>query len=370
MRKHGFGGEERWFLMSEAKKWLRPGLDTIIHYVTSRCNAQCDHCYFLDRLNKKNDLSKEEQLKFIDNVGPLKALLIGGGEPFISNDLAEIVISYVRKCGVRFTQIPTMAYHAVKMETSLNTILTECPELNLTVNVSIDGFENFHNENRHVPELFKKAIQNMKNVAELQKKYQRLRLCVVTVMMPQNFYSLKEFAHFIQKNVDPDCHILEIMRAKEYETTRPSWRKDTEDLLSYWKELTRYYYNKEKVGSKNFYANRFLRKKLLSFALNNLDTAFLNFLNNRPWPMNCVAGKRIAVMYPEGDLAACELRKRIQNVRDFDFDINAALQSSAFQDEVRKIPQDKCFCTHGCFIPPSVRYSPLMLTRLLFWGEG
>ena len=57
------------FLWDEATKWRRPGLDTLIHYVTSACNAACDHCYFLDRLNAKTDLSKAETFGQIGRLG-------------------------------------------------------------------------------------------------------------------------------------------------------------------------------------------------------------------------------------------------------------------------------------------------------------
>ena len=74
----------------------------------------------------------------------------------------------------------------------------------------------------------------------------------------------------------------------------------------------------------------------------------------------------MAVLYPDGILAACELRDEKINIRDYHFDINAALKSDIFDPVHKDIQAHACDCTHGCFIPTSVRYSPTELLRLLW----
>ena len=64
--------------------------------------------------------------------------------------------------------------------------------------------------------------------------------------------------------------------------------------------------------------------------------------------------------------AVCELRKRVNNVRQFGMNLKAAMSAAEFTDETARVTADKCFCTHGCFIPPSVRYSPRTLARLMW----
>ena len=362
--------EEYAFLKDELVKWRRPSIDTLIHYVTSLCNASCDHCYFLDRLNQKNDLKPDETLQIIKRLGPLKAVLLAGGEPFLCKHLTEVLTAYVRECGVQFAQIPTMAFHSERIQTALDAVLSACPALNLTVNVSLDGFEEFHDGNRHVRGLFKKVLANLRLMLDMKRRYPKLRVCVVSVMMPQNFADLRRLAEFVRDEVDPDLHILEVMRAQEFTVDRPRWRDDVLALLAFWKDLTRYYYGKDQPSSQNLYASRVLKSAIVKFAVNNLEIAFANFLDDAPWPAECVAGRRIAVLYPEGDLAVCELRKRVVNIRDYDLDVHKAMTSPQFKDEVARVPGDKCYCTHGCFIPPSVRYSPGALVRMAVGGRA
>ena len=349
------------FLWDEATKWRRPGLDTLIHYVTSACNAACDHCYFLDRLNAKDDLKKDETFGVIHRLGRLRALLVAGGEPFICRHLDDVLIAYHR-IGVRVAQIPTMAFHGDRMRKTIDRALTECPDLHLTVNVSLDGFEDFHDANRKIPGLWRRAIGNLRMLLEMRKDHPRLRVCVVSVMMPQTLGQLRQFGEFIRHGIAPDLHILEVLRAKDF---GPYDRGEIEGLRDYWISLTRAYYHTPTNGSRHLYRG-VLAPFVSRFAVQNLRIAFDNFLDGAAWPAPCQAGRRIAVLYPEGDLAACELRGRITNVKAHDYNVVAAMTAPLFQAEVAAIDGGRtCFCTHGCFIPPAIRYSQQAILRAM-----
>ena len=73
-------------------------------HVTQRCNLNCVGCYSLD--NQRNILSDAplDQIKHaLDELGHagLETLVISGGEPFLRNDLAEIVAHAKQECGIR-----------------------------------------------------------------------------------------------------------------------------------------------------------------------------------------------------------------------------------------------------------------------------
>ena len=349
------------FLWEEAAKWRRPGLDTLIHYVTSVCNAACEHCYFLDRLNAKTDLSKAETFRQIARVGPLRALLVAGGEPFACRHLAEVLIAYHRLTGVGVAQIPTMGWHGERIRAVLERALSECPGLHLTVNVSLDGFEAFHDANRKVPGLWRAAVGNLRMMLGLQVRHPRLRVCVVSVMMPRTLGQLRPLAEFLRDAVGPDLHILEVLRAADFGRYD---RAEVEALRDFWIGLTREYYRRPQAGSRHLYRS-WLAPWIARFAVGNLRVAFANFLDGQAWPAPCQAGRRIAVLYPDGDVAACELRGRIGNVLEAG-GVPEVVASPAFQAEVRAIDGGKpCFCTHGCFIPPAIRYSPRAMLRAL-----
>ena len=68
--------EEIRFFAQEAGKCLKPkGLDSLILYVTSRCNARCEFCFYIEELNRLPELSLEQIVEISKKVKPLKGLL-------------------------------------------------------------------------------------------------------------------------------------------------------------------------------------------------------------------------------------------------------------------------------------------------------
>ncbi|HEY4482331.1 MAG TPA: radical SAM protein, partial [Candidatus Brocadiaceae bacterium] len=80
---------------------------TLTIFVTSRCNAFCNHCFYWKELNNgKDDISISNLEKLANNLNGLRQILLTGGEPFLRNELAEISKIFHRK-GVRAITIPT-----------------------------------------------------------------------------------------------------------------------------------------------------------------------------------------------------------------------------------------------------------------------
>jgi hypothetical protein len=77
-----------------------------------------------------------------------------------------------------------------------------------------------------------------------------------------------------------------------------------------------------------------------------------------PWPMRCTAGETTLVVDHNGDFRACELRGVLGNLREFGFDVRAALASAAMREETAAIPAANCWCTHSCFIQDSSKFAP------------
>jgi len=82
-----------------------------IFYPTSRCNLSCSHCFYHDSLNKKfNELSIEEINKFTKTMDPLLHLIITGGEPYLREDIDEIVKIFYENTKVPIISIPSNGF--------------------------------------------------------------------------------------------------------------------------------------------------------------------------------------------------------------------------------------------------------------------
>ena len=66
----------------------------LVLFVTDRCNARCKHCLLADGVHKPDksaELTLEEFEMLSKRMDPLLFLLPTGGEPFIRDDLREII---------------------------------------------------------------------------------------------------------------------------------------------------------------------------------------------------------------------------------------------------------------------------------------
>lgn len=357
--------QEAGFIWREIAKYFRPtGIDSLVHFVTYKCNAKCEHCFFLNELNKKDELSKDEIFHVIKNLGSLKGVLISGGEPFLRNDLTQLVVEYALKCRVDIVSIPTNGFNTDQILASCDAILGQCKNLNLTVAVSLDALFEMHDKERNFPGGFARAVETTRRLIGLKTKYPRLRLHVVTVIMPNNINSLQSISRYVREEIEPDYHWFEPIRQSDSGGLLSRISRD--ELKLFLRENVVYYFKKGKGMSQNIYSSRLLNNAIINFSLNNLEIALDNFFDGRKWPVKCVAGRKIAVLYPNGDVSTCELRLPLVNVRNFRYDLIKSLKDPAFKNEIRDISKRTCSCFHGCFIPPSVRFSPLYMARLAF----
>lgn len=83
---------------SEISKVMRTPR-TVDMEITARCNLRCKYCYYFDnKAVNYVDLPKEEWLQFFDELGRCAVMNVNlaGGEPFIREDLPELLDGIVR----------------------------------------------------------------------------------------------------------------------------------------------------------------------------------------------------------------------------------------------------------------------------------
>lgn len=350
------------FFTNELKKFFgKPSLDSLILYVTSRCNARCSFCFYNKNLNTVPDLSLEEITKISEQIPALKGLLIGGGEPFLRGDLPEIINTFVSNCHIQVLQIPTNGYFTDRIVSLVQDVTAKSPDLNLSIQVSLDAIGDRHDALRGLKNCFQQAEKTISALKALRDKNMRLRILVVSVLTPKTLTACRDLAAYIKKKTDPDYHWFEPVR------DMPHLQKQlrlTRDDVSFLRNNLIYYLKKAKGAASSIYNSAIFNKLITSFSLNNFDIAYNNLLHNKRWPVHCCAGERMAVMYPDGRLAACELREEAVDIKNVNYNIAEALQLAQIKKVREDISRHVCDCTHGCFIPTSVRYSPAELIKI------
>jgi sulfatase maturation enzyme AslB (radical SAM superfamily) len=350
------------FFIKESTKLLKPsGLDTLILYVTSRCNAKCGFCFYGEELNRVPELNLQQIVKVSENLRSLNGLLIGGGEPFLRADLFDIITAFAKNCHMDVVQVPTNGFFTNRIVSFADQITAALPNLDLSIQVSLDAIGEKHDALRQLKGCFKQAEQTIASLKSLRNKNMRLRILVVSVLTPETLKDCRDFALYVRNNIDPDYHWFEPAR------DMPAMAQNlklTADTVNFLRDNLKYYLTKVKETSSSLYASRLFNSLITKFSLNNFDIAYDNFIHKKQWPVTCCAGKRMAVLYPDGTLAACELRQEHVTIKDYDFDIHKALKNETFEKVRNDTRKHACDCTHGCFIPTSVRYAPGELLKM------
>lgn len=326
--------------------------------MTSHCNATCETCFYWDELNQKGDLSWDEIVRLSENTPPFTDLWFSGGEPTLRRELAEIVDLFVRNNGVRYINLPTNGLKPYRIYEVAEHCLAANPDLELHVNIALDGLRESHDLMRGVPGNFEKALESARLLRTLKPRFGlRLIVNINTVITRDNLEEILPLAEFVRSERIVDGHYFNLIRgdAKDPGLKRVV-RAKLRHIYSKLPEL-QWSYAEGMFDDTNRLV-KWLKKAVYVGTLTfHHRTQFQNLDTSARWAMPCTAGETSAVIDFDGRIRACELRKPLGNLRDFDMNLKVFWESPARVGEPRQISCDQCWCSHVCFIHDSLRYS-------------
>jgi MoaA/NifB/PqqE/SkfB family radical SAM enzyme len=349
------------FTERDARVWRIPRkrkLNTIIFFVTSRCNATCETCFYWDELNQKGDLSWDEVVKLSQNTPAFTDLWFSGGEPTLRNDLPQIIDLFVRNNGVRYINLPTNGLKPNRIYEIAEHVLTRNPGLELHINIALDGLREAHDFMRGVPGNFEKALESGRLLRRLKPKFKlRLIVNINTVITRDNMDEVLPLAELVREERIADGHYFNLIRGDAKDPGLKDVERDR--LRRIYAELPRFQWSyAEGMFSDKNRLVKWLKKAIYVGTLTfHHRTQFQNLEGRSRWPMPCTAGETSAVIDFDGRVRACELRKPIGNLRDHDMNFQVFWETPARHAEVGQIQCDQCWCSHVCFIHDSLRYS-------------
>jgi len=332
----------------------------LIFFVTERCNARCKHCFVnVPNRKKTKDLTLEEIEKISQNMGNLLYALPTGGEPFMREDLPDIIRLLYKNNGLRNVGIPTNGSLTERVVSSVNRALSQCKDLRLGVDISIDGLHEAHDEIRGFPGLFDKAIATYWRLKEVEKHNDRFRVCVDLTISSFNQDSLFEIYKYFIETLRLDNVFVRLVRGNPRD---PSAKEvDIEKFVAFSKKL------EEELKSGAFYGHS-------AYPLSGLITArdiigrqmTIKMVKEGRFQIPCYAGSLTGVIRSNGDVYPCELLdERIGTLRENNYNFRELWQSERAESIRRQIKQTRCFCTHECFITNNILFNARMLPRVL-----
>lgn len=351
------------------RKLFRPKqLESVFLFVTSRCNSLCRTCFYWDNLNKNQDLTFD-QIRTLSETSPrFGKLWLSGGEPFMREELADIIGMFYRNNHIHSLNLPTNGLLPKRIDAVIDHVLRDCPELTIDLNFSLDGLANTHDTIRGVPHNFEKTLQTIELINSKYKSARRLRRNVVTVITREGYHEMVDLALEMLNTADASGHYFEIIRGNPLDPGLKNIKRAELKALH-----ERLYAVHEAYADRLFAdatpaARWFARMYYLGSVKFHFEIHEQCVEQPHKWAMPCTAGITSAVIDHNGEFRACELRPAVGRLQDHNFNLTAALHSPAMQAEVKAIPEANCWCTHSCFIQDSMKFSPKVLLFKVPWS--
>ncbi|MEP6635528.1 MAG: radical SAM protein [Acidobacteriota bacterium] len=345
-------------LLRSSKRDKRLG--TVILFVTSRCNAFCKTCFYHAELNHPGDLSFAQIEEVSRTMPPITDLWLSGGEPTLRREVSDIIDTFVTTNGVQRVIIPTNALIKSRVFEIVDRALGSHPQLDVYLNIALDGYGETHDRIRGVPGNWGKALDCIQSLYPLKEKYAaRFRLNVNTVVCAENYTEIEKLAEHMWREFKLDGQYFNIVRGEtlvgdEIKQVPP---EALPAMYAFVSKLTKRY--GDRMFAEDDATKRFIKNVAYVGAITtHYRSQHANFGASTAWPFPCTAGETTAVIDYNGDVRACELREKFATLADYDFDFGALWAAQERDAELKTIDGGKaCWCTHVCFIHDSIRHS-------------
>ena len=328
----------------------------LVFFVTNKCNLQCSHCFYIDELNSKTRELDIDEIRTIASSlkGKISQLVLTGGEVFLREDLADIVQVFEEFAGIKSVNMLTSGFFPKKIEKTVQKILNET-SLTLYFQISIDGIKEKHDSIRKNSNSFDNAMQTIETLQRLRGNSGRInRISTLTTLGKPNyndiekivneFSSLKKvnFGFGFARSTFNDIY-------GEFDKDQlSSFEPDDEDVFLTVEQMKESYQRIDeclwsKLKASFFYSeNKAVLRNIIRLKETSYQSSF-----------SCMAGVTDFIIYPNGDVALCEMFKPFGNLKKYDLD---ALRFWENEYATYKSTVLGCKCTHSCNVASMIKY--------------
>jgi MoaA/NifB/PqqE/SkfB family radical SAM enzyme len=316
-------------------------------FVTGRCNARCRHCFhWREVADSVPGPSLEDLTNLADSaarMGPLLWVSFGGGEPFLREDLADAARAFGRH-GLRHLAIPTNGLVEGRQHEIVDRILSENPDVYLSVAVSFDGPPDIHDSIRQVPGGHARSCASVRSLKEQAARFPgRMGVGILLTITSENQDTIAAHMEELVDELQPDNATINLARGTAME----------EHLLRV--DLDRY---RELVETKRR-LNESGRLPYFDFPLARVAKARDRMMydhvervargEHADRHLPCTAGSLSAVVFESGAVHPCEiLGRELGNLNDVGWDLERLWKSEAAEALRHDIEATRCACTWEC----------------------
>jgi sulfatase maturation enzyme AslB (radical SAM superfamily) len=318
-------------------------------------------CFYRDHMAQSrgtdNELSLEEYEKISKNIKLINILGISGGEPFLREDLAEIIKIIYKNCSPLVVDLPTNGYFVKSILRQCEEIVRHCRDMVVDIQLSIDGPEKIHNEIRGLKDGFSKVRETYQGLISLRKKYKNLRVKACVVYSHYNQEYIEELFDILDSDFkDLDRVVFSVVHGSVSvdQASRFDWDK-------YFRICDRIRETSVVKDIGDFHS-------IFTVALRMAKNDYLKeVLKKKDMYKKCQAGRRVVVVNETGNVFPCEpLWHSVGNLRDNNYDLDKILSSSEMGNFNKKIIKERCTCHWGLPLSNTLLYKPSYYPKILF----
>lgn len=345
-------------IISSMMLFLNKGINpqTLIFFITSRCNATCDFCLYKDFLNDKaskdSELSLDEIERLSKQYGKLHFLSLSGGEPFIRRDIVDICELFIKNSATKVVDIPSNCFYTERIVDSLTQLCERNENVMFQLQLSLDHIGTEHDRIRGVKGLYEKAKRTFNELNDLDLK--NLKLNINIVYLDDN---KKEIPAIISKaKSDFNCdritlgYLNNLIKKNELSDSFYDFKKTSNQVV---------------VEGISKIINPFvLGMKAVTLLTNDLlEKALSEEVKTSKY---CKAGENIVVVTEKGDVFPCEPTwESIGSLRDFNYDIRRVLNSNKYHEFYENMLKNSdCNCSWSCAMTSAVATDRKLLLKL------
>ena len=324
-------------------------------FVTNKCNLRCSHCFYIDELNSRvHELDIDEISALASSLkGNVSQLVLTGGEAFLREDLADIVRVFEQLAGIESASILTSGFFPQRVEKTVREI-TQKTSLALNFQISIDGVKQKHNAIRKNTKSFDNAFQTIDVLQGLRRANDNIgRISTLTTVGRSNYDDIERIIAELSQ-LEKVSYGFTFARSTIRDISGTFNREQlsgfepgedvcltVEQMKESYKRIEECLWSKSKASL--FYGeNKAILRNLIRLKETNFESSF-----------KCMAGITDFIIYPNGDVALCEMFQPFGSLKKYDFNVQSFWKK---EYESYKKTVLGCKCTHSCNIASMIKY--------------
>lgn len=344
------------------RAWRKRDPVQVVLFVTARCNFRCRMCFYWQpaaTATMETEWRPDELDKLARGMKPFPWLLVGGGEPFLRDDLVPIIESFIRHNRVRFVTIPTNGWHTERIVALVEALGRVYPEVKLNIDLSFLGPEESHDAICGAPGAYRRLRETVDALASSRRRYRHFGLGAIFTLCRQN----QEQAVATLQTLTTDFAFDSVVISKARGQCREA-DSIAVDPARY-AEACRYLESVNEQGRlPGFHGSLGPIIQAKDALLHRLIAARSE---GREAPLPCLAARSSVVISETGVVFPCEmLNGELGRLREADLNFQAVWRSAAARRLRESIRREPCPCTHECFQTLNLLLGPRHAWRILW----